>query len=157
MSASDVVATLALALSVGSTVISVFALRLERRNLSVTTYHSATELALELDRLFIANPHLRPLFYDGAEPDGHDRNLVLASCELVLDVLECLWDRERDFMGPDRAAWRSYVLDMLAGGPELARFYDARPGWYPSLQRLLAEDGMASAVALGEARRADPA
>ncbi len=141
----------AIAFSLVATAISTVAvIRTEKRSISVTTYHSATELTLQVDRTFIEHPELRPLFYENVllEGSGHDAYLVLAVAELMLDVLECVWDQEREYSTQDREAWKAWILDVFASSPTIRDLYDEASAWYPTLSSLLRSSGFSSAAEL---------
>ncbi|HWJ83971.1 MAG TPA: GNAT family N-acetyltransferase [Cellulomonas sp.] len=115
---------------------------LGRRSARITTYRSATDLTLDIDRIFIANPGLRCYFYDGAKATattGSTRQQVLAVAEFVLDCFECIWDIRRTFSRKDRTSWGHYVLDTIAESPVLHDMYTQRSAqqWYPALDRLM--------------------
>jgi hypothetical protein len=145
MTLSEGVSVLALALSGVATVIS---LRAQRRSAAVTTVVNATELALQMDRLFIDNPAVRPLFYEDAPRSGQDPNLVLAITEMVIDVLECIWDHRGQFSEADACSWGTWILYMFRQSRELRAFYYARPDWYPSLAGLVEGRDLQSAAGL---------
>src|SRR5215207_10624185 len=93
---SVIIASVALAVS---GVAAGYSIRISRRSLVTTTYRSATDLTLELDRVFLERPQLRPYFYEGepTPPRGHeDHHVVLAAAEFALDVCECIWDQKAE-------------------------------------------------------------
>jgi hypothetical protein len=144
MDSSNTLSIIALVLSVASTVVATLvAYRASNHGITVTTYNNATELTLQVDRVFVEYPELRPYFYDN-EPltdSAPHRNRVLAVTELYLDVLECIWDREREFSPTDRLAWRGWIVHAFDNALVLREFYRDRRDWYPTLGRLLAEVG----------------
>ena len=131
-------------LSVIAILVSVVSLliawRIGARTLRITTYRSATDLMLEVDRLFVAHPKLRPYFYENvACPRGHaDHHRVQAIAELELDVLECIWDGSRTYSKADRESWAKYINDTLKRSPALQamRADPRKQGWYPTLDLL---------------------
>ncbi|MEJ3746228.1 hypothetical protein WEI85_23425 [Actinomycetes bacterium KLBMP 9797] len=108
-----------------------------RRSLRATTYRSATDLVLEVDRIFIGEPHLRRYFYDGEECAEADPEYqkVQAIAEFYLDIVECVWDH-REFNPADRRAWREWIHDVFEGAPPLRTLYGRHPDWYPTLMDL---------------------
>jgi len=125
-----------------SAVSVLLAWRLGRRSARITTYRSATDLSLDIDKIFIAYPTLRPYFYDGLDDeDASDetRNQVAAVAEFMLDCFECIWDIRGTFSADDRRSWGYFVLDMLDASPVLKRTYVERSGqdWYPALDNLV--------------------
>lgn len=149
MDVSDFVAVLALIVSMAATA---YSYRLGRRDLQVTTYQGATDLTLQMDRLFIEYPMLRPYFYggeavpaaDGGDPDL--RNRVLAAAEFVLDIVECIWDHRHSYAKDDREAWKKWIHDVFASSPACCELYSENVDWYPALQNLAAEGWHAAGV-----------
>ncbi|MDM7832500.1 GNAT family N-acetyltransferase [Cellulomonas edaphi] len=138
---SQYIAALALVASAVSLVLS---WRAGRRTARITTYRSATDLVLDIDRIFISNPQLRPYFYDGVDVDDQadDSNQIAAVAEFMLDCYECIWDIRGTFSPEDRRSWGCFVLDMLDASPSLTRMYGERSvqDWYPALDNLMAAE-----------------
>jgi hypothetical protein len=136
MSKSDYFALAAVLISLVSAGI---AWLIGRRTLRITTYRSATDLMLEVDRIFVDYPQLRRYFHDQEIcPQSHpDYNLVQAVAELELDVLECIWDSRKSYTKADRISWTNYILGALKS-PAVKDMYDDpdNKGWYPTLDRL---------------------
>lgn len=107
--------------------------RIGSRTVRNMSYRSATDLMLEVDRIFIEHPSLRKYFYHQMDcPKGHkDRALVEAVAELTLDVLECIWDDHRSYSKRDRESWSNYIRAMFDQSPVVQETYD--PKWYPTL------------------------
>lgn len=122
---------------------AVLAWRAARRSLRVTTYSGATELTLQIDRMFLEHPEIRPFFYDPRRPLaeaslGRDRSRVEAAAEYILDILECIWDHRHEYDDDDREAWKLYILEMIGkpgSGCVLRAKYEewSADGWYPAL------------------------
>lgn len=155
MSLAQSLSIVALLVSVISAMI---AWRIGMRSLRITTYRSATDLMLEVDRVFVAHPELRPYFYDDkACPPGHaDYNLVEAVAELELDVLECIWDGRHNYSDDDRESWAKYIKDTLGKSPALRTMHGdpAKADWYPTLDELLTAGAHAVAPQQGWLNRA---
>ena len=122
-----------------------FSVRLGRRSAHITTYRSATDLALEMDKIFVSHPRLRPFFYDGEDVSGQPedtRHQVAAVAEFMLDCLECIWDLRDTYEPDDRRSWQRFVVDMLDASPPLGAMYRQRRGqdWYPALDNLMADE-----------------
>jgi hypothetical protein len=108
-----------------------------RRALVTTTYRSATDLALEIDRLFVERPYLRPFFYEKRKPCPERAEEVKAAAELVLDVLECIWDNRPLFAPRDEESWREWIHEVFEYSWVVQELYEESPHWYPTLQDLL--------------------
>ncbi|WP_261553549.1 hypothetical protein [Frankia tisae] len=141
MDISNIVALVALILSIGATALSVSD---ARRNRTVTTYNSTTDLALQIDRIFIEYPQWRPHFYDGqpipADSTHQDRSQVLAITEFCLDILECIWDRKLEYSKRDLNSWRAWILDLFNSSQVMRSYFSANSTWYPTLTSLHEEE-----------------
>ncbi|CAO5163148.1 conserved exported hypothetical protein [Frankia sp. AiPs1] len=141
MGTSNIVAVVALILSIGATVLSVSD---ARQNRTVTTYNSTTDLTLQIDRIFIEYPHWRPHFYDDRPvPENMtdpDRCQVLAIAEFCLDILECIWDRKTEYSKQDLPSWRAWILDIFNLSPVLRSYFTEHSSWYPTLMSLHREE-----------------
>jgi hypothetical protein len=126
-----------------SVISAVIAWRIGMRSLRITTYRSATDLMLEVDRVFVAHPKLPPYFYENrvCPPRHADYNLVEAVAELQLDVLECIWDGRDNYSDDDRESWKKYIEATLDKSPALRtmRADPAKSDWYPTLNKLQPE------------------
>jgi hypothetical protein len=155
MSLAQSLSIIALLVSVLSAAI---AWRIGMRTLRITTYRSATDLMLEVDRVFIGHPKLRPYFYENvACPPGHAHyNLVQAVAELELDVLECIWDGRDSYSEDDRDSWAKYIKDTVDKSPALRQMHadPAKADWYPTLDELLTAGAHAVAPQPGWLSRA---
>lgn len=148
MHGSDIISIVALALSIAAAVFSTYvAYSANRQSDIIATYNSLTSLVLEIDKIFIEYPDLRPYFYNNtplpADMQEQDRNRTLAIAELYLDILECIWDRQPEFSKEDEASWRDWILDAFSTSPILSSHYSENRSWYPTLMRLHRETGSA--------------
>lgn len=112
-----------------------------RQGLNFEVHDSATNFALRMDEVFLEYPLLRPYFYDNAplpaadvDPELHHR--VLAAAELVLDILESIWDRKSTFGEGFEESWREWIHDAFAGSAAVRRVYSENEVWYPVLKAL---------------------
>ncbi|HSV66497.1 MAG TPA: hypothetical protein VLJ59_11400 [Mycobacteriales bacterium] len=135
---STIVASVALVISLA---VAVQTWRLGQRTMHVMTYQGATDLTLDLDRVFLDQPQLRPYFYDG-EPtppvDHPEHHRVLAAAEFCLDVCECIWDHRTEYDEVDKTAWREWIHHLLSRSPALCQLYREQPEWYPAIADLVA-------------------
>jgi hypothetical protein len=135
---AELIATLALVASVVSLLIS---WRIGRHSTRITTYRSATDLTLDIDRIFVEHPDLRKYFYDNVSVIDERINVreqVDSIAELMLDCFECIWDIRATYSPVDRGSWGQYILDMLGTSPAMKRMFDDRvtQDWYPALRDL---------------------
>jgi hypothetical protein len=134
----EVIAALALIASVISLFVS---WRTARHSAKITTYRSATDLTLDIDRIFVEHPGLRKYFYEAVDTNAESAEVhsrVNAIAELMLDCFECIWDIRATYSAVDRGSWGHYVLDMLETAPAMKRMFEHRmqQDWYPALEDL---------------------
>ena len=117
------------------------------RSQGAATLSTSTQLTLEVDKVFIDHPDIRPYFYENLPcptRGSANHNLVLATGEFLLDSLECIWDHNINNKNQiDRRAWESYIRDVYASCPvarDLYKKYEGdipeEDGWYPALRKL---------------------
>lgn len=111
---------------------------------------------LEVNKLFLERPHLRPYFYEGNvlnEPDDNQPRLrqeLDIMCEVVLGLLEHAVLQKINLPNDSwKNCWMTYVRDRYHKSPELTRFFDANRKWYAkALCDLI--DGKSTGFDLGE-------
>jgi hypothetical protein len=143
--ASQIISIVALVVSLSA---AVFTYRLSRRSFRVTAYRGAAERALQMDKVFIDYPLVRPYFSDG-EPfdpetceDPELRNRVPAVAEFVLDILEDCWDYEDCYGDEDRDAWKDWIYDVFETAPMCCVLYAESAAWWPKIGKLFDEFGV---------------
>lgn len=122
-------------------VVSVAGLMMSRLAVRRSSYRTATDYALDADRLFLDKPWLRDYFFGGKplpENDLEHRAEVMAAAEFHLDVFEAIWDHRAEFARVDRTAWREWIHDLLETSPAMRVVYLHDPTWYPSIASILA-------------------
>ena len=94
---------------------------------------------MEVCKLFMQNPHLRPYFYDGVAVPENDRKLraeVDIMCEAIWGLIEHSVVQKCNI--PDvgwKGCWLPYARERVAKSRELSRVFDLNAGWYaPALQ-----------------------
>jgi hypothetical protein len=140
MKASDVIAIVALVFSlIASGIATRFAYQGTKKSQVSATYSTATSMVLEIDRLVVQYPAFWPYLYERKEIDPKDpeRNKLLAAANMILDILEYIWERRGDFQSTtDRDAWRDWMLHLFEMSPSVTALYEAQPEWYPHLKAL---------------------
>jgi hypothetical protein len=143
--ASELISVVALVVSLSA---AFFTYRLSRRSFRVMAYRGAAERALQMDKVFIDYPLVRPYFSD-AEPfdpetceDAELRNRVPAVAEFVLDILEDCWDYEDCYGEPDRIAWKDWIYDVFETAPTCCEMYAESAPWWPKIGKLFDEFGV---------------
>jgi hypothetical protein len=111
-----------------------------------------TGYSLEISRLFLQHPDLRPYFFSGQTiEDGHPDYLrAEAVAEVILDIFWTMGSQARriqgEFANPGaRALWENYVRDCFATSPILTKFLTMRKDWYGQEMVVLMEQGQAHA------------
>ncbi|WP_327338451.1 hypothetical protein OG384_22105 [Streptomyces sp. NBC_01324] len=104
------------------------------------SYHSGTDLFMQLNLVFVEYPEVRPYFYSGKtlppqETDPHVQR-VHAVAELMLDVFEWIWHRREGITAVDRQAWSDYVGEMFALSPVLRQYHLDHLNWHPTITDL---------------------
>lgn len=104
---------------------------------------------LEMDKIFLERPHLRPYFYGGEDPskiqDEKIRDEVMIVAEYQLDFFDLVMTQldyipqDEDSAG-DRANWKKYISDSFATSPALCNRIGDDPEWYMPTLRKYAEE-----------------
>lgn len=106
------------------------------------TFAHYRDQSARLNDLFLANPDLRPYFYEGRQVDSEDdllRQRVEAMAEAILDVLEAIVLHQRYF----KRVWARNTFEEYAGvlfrpGSILTEYLAAHPTWWPEEVHALA-------------------
>jgi hypothetical protein len=107
------------------------------KNMQASMYATIATQTLEMDRLFIEKPELRPYFYRRVEIAENDKNydLVMAIAEYQLDY----FDATRTQLGyipddadkaEDRETWNRYFADSFSKSPILCKRINMNRNWY---------------------------
>ena len=121
---------------------------ISNRIAGVSAINEATAGLREVHLLFVANPGLRPYFYNGKSyPRGKKhRDRVRTVAEQLLDAMEDGLCAHR--LIPSSGSledWTIYCLDMLSGSKVLNTVVCERPKYWPELYRMMTgEAGMVS-------------
>jgi hypothetical protein len=101
-----------------------------------------SNLTLEMDKIFIEKPELRPYFYDGVDIKDDDKNynLVVAVAEYQIDYFDSAMTQmdylpEDQDSKEDRDTWNQYFADSFAHSPILCKRINQINRWY--MQRLV--------------------
>jgi len=106
-------------------------------SMQASMYATIATQTLEMDKMFIEKPELRPYFYDGQDIKKGDLNYdrVLSIAEYQLDYFDSTRTelgyipRDQDTQ-EDRATWNNYLGDSFANSPILCERIKANPEWY---------------------------
>jgi hypothetical protein len=135
---ADYLSIFALLVSFASLAISIYFAKRGNEN---SAYDRATDLFLEIDRVFIEHPEVRLYFYGNQDlqPGDPIAPKVEAVAELILDVFEWIWRRQRELSLKDQEGWRRYILERLDSSTALCDYYKKNSEWYPIVERILRE------------------
>ena len=106
-------------------------------NMQASMYSTIATQTLEMDRIFIERPDLRPYFYGGVDikEDDKNYNLVLSIAEYQLDYFDST-RTELGYIPPDhdtqedRETWHHYLADSFAKSPILCERIKSNSNWY---------------------------
>lgn len=92
-----------------------------------------TDLTVQIDVLFVHNPHLRKYFYSGegfGELVGDDLHQVLAMAELLCDFMENALQHESFDSEKITGEWRDYCFALLRDSSAIRAFLHENEHWY---------------------------
>jgi len=123
------------------------------RQLMLGLSQSITDYSLEISRLFLQHPDLRPYFFSGQiiQENHPDYLRAEAVAEVMLDLFWTAMSQARNIQGSEfasdeaRAQWRAYIGDCFASSPILTSFLTRRKDWYGQDLVKNMEDGLARA------------
>ena len=108
------------------------------RSVENGAYQSITTELLELHKLYLEHPALRPYFRGGRDirPDDPNYQQALVLAEYQLDFFDSFWVQSEqmpnilDRNGPAWLSWLSYMKDSFAQSPIMCRHLDTVKAWY---------------------------
>lgn len=108
------------------------------RSVENGAYQSITTELLELHKLYLEHPALRPYFRGGRDmsPDDPNYEQALVLAEYQLDFFDSFWVQSGqmpnilDRNGPQWQSWLAYMRDSFAMSPIMCRHLDRSKGWY---------------------------
>lgn len=123
------------------------------RQLMESVSQSVTNYSLEVSRLFLQHPDLRPYFFAGQpiEESHPDYLRAEAVAEVMLDIFWTMMSEVKhmpDASWTDEAAreqWTNYMGDCFATSPLLTNFLRRRQDWYGADMVRRMEEGLARA------------
>jgi hypothetical protein len=125
--------------SVVGFIVIIIQLRQLKLSLQSDTHSKLYTHYLEMIKLFLEKPELRPYFYEGKaiqqSVPNHARTRqeqeVEVMCEIMLSVFEHAVMQEKNLPKDSRDnCWEAYVRERYNGSPELKRFFEANRTWY---------------------------
>jgi len=121
-------------------------MELSKASMKSSMYEIMNGQTLEMDKIFLERPYLRPYFYENKNPaairDEKTRNEVMIVAEYQLDFFDMVMT-QLDYIptdkdsAVDKANWRKYFIDSFATSPALCHSLDENADWYmPRLKEL---------------------
>lgn len=128
---------ISITLAVAALGLSILGVVYSRKAIRQSAYRNTTDLALEYDRIFLEHPSLRPYFYENQDcPSGDRRHHVQAASEMLLDILEAIWDHRHQLPSEDLPAWQEWIHGVFETSPTMRTMYEDDTDWYPTLTDL---------------------
>lgn len=95
-------------------------------------YQGLAQLMIDVDRIFIEYPALRPYFYDNVEEpdDPIERNRVSAIAETHIDMMDNLLTQSPHLEDIVAEPWDDYFRDLMRRSPAIRRFWAEHREWY---------------------------
>ena len=122
------------------------------RQLMESVTQSLTDYSLEISRLFLQHPDLRPYFFEGQTIDASHPDYLRAEAvaEVILDIFWTMGSQVQRIQGARLnrnagAQWEIYVGDCFAASPILTSFLTKRKDWYGPEMISRMEKGLARA------------
>ncbi len=108
------------------------------RSVESGAYQSITNELLELHKLYLEHPELRPYFRRGRDirPDDPNYEQALVLAEYQLDFFDSFWVQSEQMPhilsreGPQWLSWLAYMRDSFALSPVMCRHLDSVKTWY---------------------------
>jgi hypothetical protein len=94
-------------------------------------------ILIQLNRIFVEQPELRPYFIEGGElPKGQEQK-AKALASMYLNIMETVWSMEEIMNNNDRAAWLKYIRHQIRSVPIVDELYESQREWYSNLDRVM--------------------
>ena len=114
-------------------------MELSKASMKSSMYEIMNVQTLEIDKIFLERPHLRPYFYDSKDPskirDEKTLHEVMIVAEYQLDFFDLVMT-QLDYIPTDedsqedKANWKKYFEDSFAKSPALCKRIGDNPDWY---------------------------
>ncbi|HSX30467.1 MAG TPA: hypothetical protein VLE99_00945 [Candidatus Saccharimonadales bacterium] len=108
-----------------------------KRARKISASGQISSLLIELNRIFVGQPELRPYFIEGGKlPKGQEQK-AKALASMYLNILEMIWSMEDTMNKPERLAWAKYIHHQIRSVPIVHNLYKRQEEWYPNLIRTM--------------------
>ena len=98
-----------------------------------TVYQSVPQLMIEIDRLFVDRPELKPYFYRNKpiSKDDPEYERVMSVAEILLDFMDFVTAVEPALPEYDWDSWKCYFQELAGTSPALRLYWEECGHWYP--------------------------
>ena len=102
-------------------------------SLKYNVYITSTNWTLEIDKMFFANPELRPYFYEGKDiaPTDPQYQRAVSMAEMLIDSMDSVAAIGENF--PDEVkfdGWKNWIMGTFSNSPLLVRHLEELRDWY---------------------------
>jgi hypothetical protein len=105
-----------------------------------SVYQAMNDNMLQINRLFVDRPSLRPYFYAGQElnhESSEERERVEATAELFINFIDNVLTQMPLLPSSLAQPWRTYFASVTTSSPVLCDFWKRRREWYSEEMRAL--------------------
>ena len=115
-------------------------------SIRVQVYQGISSDMLEIDRVFIEHPELRPYFYESIElsQDSPLYKMALSIAEMKLDFYDTVLHQMPHFLQPLASNWKDGIRYAFALSPVMKTVLDTHKTWYTAELAELADDAAIS-------------
>lgn len=108
-----------------------------KRERTISANGQIGSILIQLNRIFIELPELRPYFIEGGKlPKGQEQK-AKALASMYLNTLDMVWSMEEVMNDNDRAAWLKYIPHQIRSVPIIDQLYESQREWYSNLNRIM--------------------
>lgn len=110
-----------------------------------SVYQSIAGQMIEIDRVFLEHPSLKPYFYEGKPlpPVGtSDYYQVMSIAEMLIDFIDSVMTQAPNMPDYPWSTWQAYFTDLLQASPALQFYWQRYRKWYPQAIRILLDPVM---------------
>ncbi|MEB3336304.1 MAG: hypothetical protein VKJ46_02510 [Leptolyngbyaceae bacterium] len=135
----------------------------QSKALESSAYQGIIDNQLELNKIFLDNPELRPFFFDNQEisPTNPNYRKALAAADYQLDFFDLLMSQSKllTLLKPGStawAAWQAYMRDTFEHSPIVCKQLTQTQRWYASDLLKFARANGCSSISVPNGQAAKP-
>jgi hypothetical protein len=109
-----------------------------KRASTLDIYSRTGDTYIQLNKIFVRNPQLRPYFVEGEKrlPRGEEQK-AKAIAIMMINILEQIWSQRASMGKKERLAWEDYINQQVHSVALVNDAYQQRKDWYPNLKLIL--------------------